>query len=136
MKKIQKFILLFTMLGSLSLSSYADSFPLSNSDSMLDVTPKWTISCPSGNKHNARNMGIADIRSNGKLVWVSKNIYQCSYCYICIIPETPINLREPVGYYYEVSFDMPVDGGKSVIEVSTPRHYESRYYLDGYEFEL
>ena len=101
-----------------------------------EISPRYTITCPSGNKHRMKRNGNAiAIYLNGKEIWKNsyKATYVCEYCNVVIcVRDHPVNYYSPIGDYVCVSGYSGIKDLQYIYVTQT--YHESGTQLDSYDF--
>lgn len=130
----RKVIIIFSMV--LITSNSMAKISLAKEETNKDSIPKYTITCPSGNKHRMeRNGNALAIYLNGKEIWKDsyKATYVCSYCNVVIcVRDHPVNYYSPIGDYVCVSGYGGIKDWQYIYVNQT--YHESGTQLDGYDF--
>lgn len=136
MKKIKGilFALLLTLITISQTSLAAENVSiLSDTD---PISPRYTVTCPSGKKHRMKRMGNAiAIYLNNKEIWKDsyKATYVCEYCndVICV-RDHPVNYYSPIGDYVHANGYSGIKDLQYIYVSQT--YHESGTQLDGYDF--
>lgn len=134
MKKCSLFtIILFVFLTTQTVFANEE---INISNEGEQITPRYTITCPSGNKHRMKRNGNAiAIFLNNKEIWKDsyKATYVCEYCndVICV-RDHPVNYYSPIGDYVHVNGYSGIKDLQYIYVTQT--YHESGTQLDGYDF--